>query len=115
MRRLGPLSTEPLPVVVRAVETARSRGRMYRRSGDRGHAAGGPAAARPAPTSPRGCGLDRRAGTAEVVEATARHTGAAPGQVAALLDDTTYTPATDQDLVALAQELARLRREVRRG
>ncbi|THJ07386.1 DUF4350 domain-containing protein, partial [Nocardioides sp.] len=40
-RRLGPLSTEPLPVVVRAVETTRSRGRMYRKSRDRAHAAQG--------------------------------------------------------------------------
>jgi hypothetical protein len=38
-RRLGPLATEPLPVVVRAVETTRSRGRMYRKSRDRAHAA----------------------------------------------------------------------------
>lgn len=114
VRRLGPLSTEPLPVVVRAVETARSRGRMYRRSGDRGHAAGALRRAARADVASR-LGLDRRASTAEVVEATARHTGAAPGQVATLLDDTIYTPATDQDLVALAQELARLRREVRRG
>lgn len=114
VRRLGPLSTEPLPVVVRAVETARSRGRMYRRSGDRGHAAGALRRAARADVASR-LGLDRRASTAEVVEATARHTGGAPGQVATLLDDTTYTPASDQDLVALAQELARLRREVRRG
>ena len=38
-RRLGALATEPLPVVVRAVETTRSLGRLYRRSGDRDHAA----------------------------------------------------------------------------
>ncbi|WP_194288606.1 DUF4350 domain-containing protein, partial [Ornithinicoccus halotolerans] len=37
-RRLGPLATEPLPVVVRAAETVRSRGRLYRRGRDRGHA-----------------------------------------------------------------------------
>jgi hypothetical protein len=37
-RRLGPLVTEPLPVVVRAVETTESRGRMYRKSRDRGRA-----------------------------------------------------------------------------
>lgn len=114
VRRLGPLSTEPLPVVVRAVETARSRGRMYRRSGDRGHAAAALRSSARADVASR-LGLDRRAGTAEVVEATARQTGAAPAHVAALLDDTTYIPASDQDLVALAQELARLRREVRRG
>jgi hypothetical protein len=34
-RRLGRLVTEPLPVVVRAVETTESRGRMYRKSRDR--------------------------------------------------------------------------------
>jgi len=34
-RRLGPLVTEPLPVIVRAVETTESRGRMYRRARDR--------------------------------------------------------------------------------
>jgi Domain of unknown function (DUF4350) len=34
-RRLGPLVTEPLPVIVRAVETTESRGRMYRKSRDR--------------------------------------------------------------------------------
>ena len=38
-RRFGALATEPMPVVVRAVETTRSLGRLYRRSGDRGHAA----------------------------------------------------------------------------
>jgi len=34
-RRLGPLVTEPLPVIVRAIETTESRGRMYRKSRDR--------------------------------------------------------------------------------
>lgn len=34
-RRLGRLVTEPLPVIVRAVETTESRGRMYRRARDR--------------------------------------------------------------------------------
>jgi hypothetical protein len=37
-RRLGRLVTEPLPVVVRAVETTESRGRMYRRARDRNRA-----------------------------------------------------------------------------
>ncbi|WP_069388116.1 DUF4350 domain-containing protein, partial [Cellulosimicrobium cellulans] len=40
-RRLGPLVTEDLPVVVRASETTRGRGRLYRRAGSRGHAAAG--------------------------------------------------------------------------
>ncbi|WP_019136672.1 DUF4350 domain-containing protein, partial [Cellulomonas massiliensis] len=40
-RRLGPLVTEALPVVVRAGETTRGRGRLYRRSRAHGHAAAG--------------------------------------------------------------------------
>lgn len=112
-RRLGPLSTEPLPVVVRAVETARSRGRMYRKSGDRVHAARALRRAARTDLAAR-LGLDRRAGTDEVAEATARHLETSVEQVGPLLDDT-HPPATDQDLVRLAQELARLRREVRRG
>ena len=37
-RRLGRLVAEPLPVIVRAIETTESRGRMYRKSRDRGRA-----------------------------------------------------------------------------
>lgn len=112
-RRLGPLSTEPLPVVVRAVETARSRGRMYRRSGDRQHAARALRRSARADVAAR-LRLDRRADTAAVVEATARHLGMPSEPLHDLLDDH-RPPATDQELVGLAQELARLRREVRRG
>ncbi|MCG8152220.1 hypothetical protein GUY44_17150, partial [Pimelobacter simplex] len=50
-----------------------------------------------------------------VVEATARHLGAPVESVAALLDDDRPPPANDQELVRLAQDLARLRREVRRA
>ncbi|MCW2793060.1 MAG: secreted protein, partial [Nocardioides sp.] len=32
-RRFGALATEPLPVVVKAIETTRSRGRLYRKAG----------------------------------------------------------------------------------
>ncbi|WP_418058049.1 DUF4350 domain-containing protein [Pimelobacter simplex] len=113
-RRLGPLTTEPLPVVVRAVETTRSRGRMYRRSGDRAHAAH--ALRRAARTDLAGLlGLDRRAAPAAVVEAAARHLGTPVESVAALLDDHRPPPANDQELVRLAQDLALLRREVRRA
>lgn len=112
-RRLGPLSTEPLPVVVRAVETARSRGRMYRRSGDREHAARALRRSARADVAAR-LRLDRRADTTAVVEATARHLGMPREALQELLDDR-RPPASDQELVGLAQELARLRREVRRG
>ncbi|WP_345295852.1 DUF4350 domain-containing protein, partial [Luteimicrobium xylanilyticum] len=40
-RRLGPLVAEDLPVVVRASEATRGRGRLYRAGGSRGHAAAG--------------------------------------------------------------------------
>lgn len=112
-RRLGPLSTEPLPVVVRAVETARSRGRMYRRSGDRDHAARALRSSARADVAAR-LRLDRTADTATVVEATARHLGMPSEPLHDLLDDH-RPPASDHELVGLAQELARLRREVRRG
>ena len=113
-RRLGPLSTEPLPVVVRAVETTRSRGRMYRRSGDRGHAA---QALRHAARTDlaRLLRMDRRAGTGAVAEAAAGRLGVPVEHVAALLDDHRPPPASDQELIRLAQDLARLRREVRRA
>jgi hypothetical protein len=50
-----------------------------------------------------------------VVEAAARHLGVPVEVVATLLDDDRMPPATDQDLVRFAQDLARLRREVRRS
>lgn len=38
-RRFGPLSTEPLPVIVSALETTRTRGRLYRGADDLRHSA----------------------------------------------------------------------------
>ena len=38
-RRMGPLVTEPLPVIVRASEATRGRARLYRRGRSAGHAA----------------------------------------------------------------------------
>ncbi|WGX98013.1 DUF4350 domain-containing protein [Nocardioides sp. L-11A] len=113
-RRLGPLSTEPLPVVVRAVETARSRGRMYRRSGDRAHAARALRRAACADLAGR-LRLDRGAPPPVVAEAVARQLDAPVESIAVLLDDDRTPPATDQDLVRFAQDLAQLRREVRRS
>lgn len=113
-RRLGPLSTEPLPVVVRAVETAHSRGRMYRRSGDRGHVARALRRAARADLAVR-LGLDRSTPPGAVIEATALHLDTRVENISALLNDDQFPPATDHDLVGLAQALTRLRREVRRG
>lgn len=114
-RRLGPLATEPLPVVVRAVETTRSLGRLYRRAGDRGHAAA--ALRRAARTR---CAERLRLGSrydpAGLVREVARRTGRPEIEVARLLDPPPGDPGptTDRDLITLAQSLAELDREVRK-
>ncbi|WP_206055940.1 hypothetical protein, partial [Nocardioides sp.] len=60
--------------------------------------------------------LDRGADAHTVAEAAARHLGRPVGEIdALLLGDHQPPPATDQELIRLAQGLTRLRREVRRG
>ncbi len=113
-RRMGKLATEPLPVVVRAVETTRSRGRMYRRANDRTYAGVAlRAAARRRLTDH--LRLGRGAPEADVIEAVARHLGRPASEIAALLAHQAPVPGSDQGLVQLAQELTDLDREVRRG
>lgn len=114
VRRLGPLSTEPLPVVVRAVETAQSRGRMYRKGGDRAHAAEALRAAARRRIADR-LALGRGAEESAVVAAAAERLGRPHAEVGALLSRGAPPPATDHDLVRLGQELSQITREVRRG
>ncbi|WP_139977665.1 DUF4350 domain-containing protein [Nocardioides litoris] len=112
-RRLGPLAIEPLPVVVRAIETTRSRGRLYRRSGDRAHAAATLRAATRARVRAR-----MRLGTAEettLVRDVARHVGRTEAEVGDLLGSTGRVPGSDRDLISLANALAALEEEVRRS
>ncbi len=112
-RRLGPLASEPLPVVVRAVETTRSRGRLYRRAGDRAHAASAlrDAARRRAVGRLR---LGAEVDPADVVRDVARRTGRSVEQVTALLAPDAPAPDSDTALISLATDLAALDREVRR-
>ena len=112
VRRLGPLSTEPLPVVVRAVETAQSRGRMYRKGGDRAHAADALRVAAQRRLAER-LALGRHAPEAAVVAAVADRLGRTQGEVALVLARSAPPPATDHDLVRLGQELSTMTREVR--
>jgi len=112
-RRLGPLAVEPLPVVVKAIETTRSRGRLYRRAGDRAHAAQALRAAARERAADR-LALGSRADPAAVVRELARHTGRPLDEVDALVGPHPLTPTSDQDLIALASRLAELDREVRR-
>ena len=109
-RRLGPLVTEPLPVVVRAAESTESRGRIYRRTGDRRHAAAilVDAARRrliEALQLPRGTTVETLA-----VAAAAR-TGRDPRAVLGLLGHPAVT--NDSQLVDLGQQLTDLENEVR--
>lgn len=113
-RRLGKLASEPLPVVVRAVETTRSRGRMYRRADDRPYAAAALRAASRRRLAEH-LRLGRGASEADIITAVARHVGRREEDVGALLAHHALVPTTDPGLVRLAQELTQLDREVRRG
>ncbi|GAA4110508.1 DUF4350 domain-containing protein [Knoellia locipacati] len=110
-RRLGRLVREPLPVVVRAVETTESRGRLYRRAQDRPRAA----------TVLRLATLDRlrsRLGLrrGDSVETVTRAISAATGRpVSEVLDLVAGPPPTDDAaLVRLAQDLSDLEEKAHR-
>jgi hypothetical protein len=108
-RRMGALVREPLPVVVRAVETTESRGRIYRRARDRARAA----AILRAATMDR---LGRRLAVAPhagaaLVTAASHASGMPVEQVGALLAGP--PPATDLQLQALASSLTDLEERVR--
>jgi hypothetical protein len=107
-RRLGPVVAEPLPVVVRAAETAEGRARLYQRAGAADHAAEALRQAARARLISR-LGLRRDAGPAEVCEAVAARTGT-PAH------DLLYgpAPADDAALVRLAGALDDLEREMGR-
>jgi hypothetical protein len=113
-RRLGRLATEPLPVVIKAIETTRSRGRLYRKAGDRAHAA---AALRAGARRRAAVRLRLGAGHTELdlVRDLARHSGRSEQEVAALVGSDAPAPPNDHDLIRLAGDLAGLDREVRRS
>ncbi|MPY99093.1 MAG: DUF4350 domain-containing protein [Actinophytocola sp.] len=110
-RRLGPVVTEPLPVVVHAAETTEGRAQLYRRVGAADHAA---EALRDAARHriAASAGLTADAGPVAVV-AVASRGGRSPDEVHWLL----YGPAPSDDaaLVRLATELDRLENEVRQA
>ncbi|MBF4770351.1 DUF4350 domain-containing protein [Nocardioides agariphilus] len=111
VRRLGPLVTEPLPVTVKAIETARSRGRLYRKAGDRAHAARALRRASRAALGAR-LHLPTPSDDAAFLREVSQHLGRPLEQVGALLRDDAPAPTTDDDLIRLANELAALEREV---
>lgn len=109
-RRLGPLVTEPLPVVVRAVETTESRGRMYRRSRDRARAL----AVLQLATRRRLAaylGLSASSPLSSVAAASAAVSGRDYHEVLGLLSST--AAPDDSSLLELANALMALEKEVR--
>jgi hypothetical protein len=110
-RRLGPLASEPLPVSVKAVETTRNLGRLYRHASDRQHAADTLRSAARARLAER-MRLPRTVPAGQLVADLASHTGREPAEIEALIGPTAYPPGDDRELARLAQRLAELDREV---
>ncbi|MCU1432586.1 MAG: hypothetical protein JWP95_1691 [Actinotalea sp.] len=110
-RALGRIVSEPLPVTVRAAETTLGRGRLYRRSRSRGHAAAALRAGMARRAAAR-IGLPRTAGATDVIDALARATGRSSQQVADLLYGP--PPTDDAALLQLARQLDELESEVHR-
>lgn len=108
-RRLGRLVPEPLPVVVRAIETTRSRGELYRRARDRERAA---AVLRRGTLSRLRRRLAAGNDTPALIQATAEASHTPVAEVAALL--TGPPPPDDAGLVALARALTTLEEKVGR-
>lgn len=110
-RRLGPLVSESLPVVVRASETVEGHGRLYRSQRARDRAAGALRTAALQRLLPR-LGLTSAATPQAIAESVAARTGR---------DTATTTqqlfgppPVTDADLVHLAHQLDDIERQVTR-
>ena len=110
MRRLGPLVTEPLPVIVRASETVEGHGRLYRSRHSRDRAA----------AVLRGAALHRITsrlalpGTADpdtVCAAVSARTGREPARLREVLFGP--APRDDAALVALGRDIDAVEEEVR--
>jgi hypothetical protein len=108
-RRIGPLVSEELPVVVRASETVEGRGRLYRSRRARDRAAEALRTATLQRLLPR-LGVGAGAHPSAVVMTVARRSGADPEFVSYHLFGP--PPATDHDLLQLARVLDDIERQV---
>ncbi|MEB7505697.1 DUF4350 domain-containing protein [Arthrobacter koreensis] len=108
-RRLGPLALEPMPVVVRAAETADGRARLYQDSKALDRAAASLRAGTMVRLASR-LRLGPGSTAADVVQAAARSTGRSAADVDTLLNR--HVPANDSDLVAWSHELLYLEEEI---
>lgn len=110
-RRLGRLVTEPLPVVVRAVEATESRAELYRAATDRPRAAVVLRRATAVRLAQR-LGVPEAAPPDVLVPVVADATGLSTAEVADLL--TGPVPTDDAALVTLARQLVHLEEKARR-
>ncbi|WP_046775459.1 DUF4350 domain-containing protein [Streptomyces yangpuensis] len=111
-RRLGPLVTEKLPVAIRASETTEGRARLYRKAGARDRASTVlRAATRERLAALVGVPPAQTHDPAALVPAVSARLTGEPRDVTALLFGT--APSDDAALVALADHLDALEREVR--
>jgi Domain of unknown function (DUF4350) len=108
-RRLGPLVSEELPVVVRASETVEGRGRLYRSRRARDRAAAALRTATLQRLMPR-LGLGLSAQAPAVVATVARRSGADENFISYHLFGP--PPASDDDLLQLARALDEIERQV---
>ncbi|MGQ0632020.1 MAG: DUF4350 domain-containing protein [Sporichthyaceae bacterium] len=111
-RRLGPVVTEPLPVVVRASEATEGLARLYRSTGARGRAATAVRAGALRTIGPRFGLPSHGADPPTLTAAVAAHTHAPAAEIDAVLYG--GAPTDDGALVALADDLDLLLRQVRR-
>jgi hypothetical protein len=111
-RALGRVVTEVMPVVVRAAETTRGRGRLYRRSRAHDHAAAALRAGTAARLA-RALGLAHSAGADTLLDALTRATGHPAERLRPLLYGP--PPTDDAGLLALSAALDTLESEVHRS
>jgi len=109
VRRIGPLVAEHLPVVVRASETVEGRGRLYRSQRASDRAADALRTATLQRLLPR-LGLGPNAEQAAIIQTIAQRGGQDPNYVGHALFGP--PPATDTDLVNLANALDNIERQV---
>ncbi len=117
-RRLGPVVSEPLPVVVRSAEAVEGRGRLYRAAGERASAAAALRGGSRARLAAR-LGLPPEPAPEALADAVAGRTPRGLADVATLLygapsGQAPPAPPDDAALVALATDLDTLEAEVRR-
>lgn len=104
-RRLGPVVTEPLPAIIRSVETTQSRGRMYRRAQDRDHALAALQLGARRRLATR-VGLTTQAQPEQIVRAVAEATGRHTDELHRLLVHP--SAPDDETLVRIAREVRSL-------